>query len=64
MVDQWLFAPKFWEVAGTYELLFYSKRNAASVVGILDHYKMIKKIEFCIIRGSGNIKNLSIISSF
>ena len=28
----WLFALKFREVAGTYELLFCSKRNAASVV--------------------------------
>ena len=28
----WLFAPKFWEVVGTYELLFCSKRNAALVV--------------------------------
>ena len=28
----WLFSPKFWEVTGTYELSFYSKRNTASVV--------------------------------
>ena len=28
----WLFAPKFWEAVGTYELLFCSKRNVASVV--------------------------------
>ena len=26
------FAPKFWEVAGTYKSLFCSKMNAASVV--------------------------------
>ena len=26
------FAPKFWEVVGTYELLFHLKKNAASVV--------------------------------
>ena len=28
----WLFATKFWEVAGTYELLVCSEMNAASVV--------------------------------
>ena len=28
----WFFALKFWEVAGTYKLLFCSKRDAASVV--------------------------------
>ena len=28
----WLFAPKFWEVVGTYKLSFCPKRNAASVV--------------------------------
>ena len=50
MVAWWLFAPKFWEVAGTYESLFCSKMNAASVVvtcevmGTLHHYKMVKKI--------------------
>ena len=49
MVAWWLFAPKFWEVAGTYKLLFCSKMNAASVVvtcevmGTLNHYKMVKK---------------------
>ena len=43
------FCPKFWEVAGTYESLFFSKMNAASVVvtcevvGTLNHYKMAKK---------------------
>ena len=42
-------APKFWEVVQTYESLFYSKMNAASVVltcevvGTLKHYKMVKK---------------------
>ena len=28
----WLFAPKFWEVAGTYKLLFCSKQNTSSVM--------------------------------
>ena len=28
----WLFAPKFWEVVGTYELSFCWRRNAASMV--------------------------------
>ena len=28
----WFFAPKFWEMAGTYELSFCLKRNAASMV--------------------------------
>ena len=45
VVAWWLFAPKFWEVAGTYESLFCSKMNAASVVvtcevvGTLNHNK-------------------------
>ena len=28
----WLFAPKFWQVMGTYELSFCSTRSTASVV--------------------------------
>ena len=50
VVAWWLFDPKFWEVVGTYESLFCSKMNAASVVvtcevvGTLNHYKMVKKI--------------------
>ena len=49
VVAWWLFAPEFWEVVGTYESLFCSKMNAASVVvtcevvGTLNHYKMVKK---------------------
>ena len=42
---------------GTYELLFCSKRDAASVVvicevvGTLNHYKMVKRIfELCALR--------------
>ena len=52
VVAWWLFAPKFWEVAGTYESLFCSKMNAASVVvtcevmGTLNLYKMVKKLNF------------------
>ena len=59
----WLFAPKFWEVVGTYESLFCSKMNAASVVvtcevvGTLNHYKKVKnKFELCALRGGGDIK--------
>ena len=44
--------------------------NAASVVvtcevvGTLNHYKMVKKnFELCALRGGGDIKNFSIISS-
>ena len=50
VVAWWFFVPKFWEEAGTYESLFFSKMNAASavvtceVVGTLNHYKMVKKI--------------------
>ena len=50
VVAWWLFAPKFWEVVGTYESLICSNMNAASVmvtcevVGTLNHYKMVKKI--------------------
>ena len=63
VVAWWLFAPKFWEVVGTYESLFCSKMNAASVVvacevvGTLNHYKMVKKnFELCALRGGGDIK--------
>ena len=70
VVAWWLFAPKFWEVVGTYESLFCSKMNAASVVvtcevvGTLNHYKMVKKkFELCALRGGGDIKNFLIISS-
>ena len=44
---------------GTYELLFCSKRNAASgmvtceVVGTLNHYKIVKK------RGNRGVKTIS-----
>ena len=58
VVAWWLFAPKFWEVVGTYESLFCSKMNAASVVvtcevvGTLNHYKMVEKnFELCALRG-------------
>ena len=50
-------------MAGTYESLFCSKMNAASVVvtcevvGTLNHYKMVKKIlNFVHIRGGGDVK--------
>ena len=63
MVALWLFAPKFWEVVGTYKSLFCSKMNAASVVvtcevvGTLTHYKMVKNnFELCALRGGGDIK--------
>ena len=63
VVAWWLFAPKFWEVVGTYKSLFCSKMNAASVVvtcevvGTLNHYKMVKKnFELCALRGGGDIK--------
>ena len=48
-------------VMGTYKLFFCSKRNAASVVkicevvGALNHYKMVKKIELCTLRGNGDV---------
>ena len=63
MVASWLFAPKCWEVAGTFESLFCPKMNAALVVvtcelvGTLNHYKMVKKkFELCALRGDGDIK--------
>ena len=69
MVALFLFDPKFWEVAGTYELLFCSKRNAASVVvtfgvvvGTLNQYKVVKNLTLHTKRWRGH-KNLSIISS-
>ena len=59
VVALWLFAPKFWEVVGTYDSLFCSKMNAASVVvtcevvGTLKHYKMVKKnFELCALNHS------------
>ena len=67
MVALWLFAPKFWEVVGTYKSLFCSKMNAASVVvtcevvGTLNHYKMVKKnFELCALRGGGDIKTFQL----
>ena len=67
VVAWWLFAPKFWEVVGTYESLFCSKMNAASVVvtcevvGTLNHYKMVKKkFELCTLRGGGDIKTFQL----
>ena len=65
MVALWLFAPKFWEVAGTYESLFYSKMNAAAVVvtcevvGTLNH-KMVKKIEIYTLEGGWDIKTFQL----
>ena len=52
VIAWWLFAPKFCEVVGTYESLVCLKMNAGSVVvtcevvGTLNHYKMIKKLNF------------------
>ena len=50
-------------MAGTYESLFYSKMNAASVVvicevvEILNHYKMVKNFfDLYALRGAGDIK--------
>ena len=67
VVAWWLFAPKFWEVAGTYESLFCSKMNAASVVvtcevmGTLNHYKMVKKkFELSALRGGGDVKTFQL----
>ena len=67
MVAWWLFAPKFCQVAGTYESLFCSKMNAASVVvtcevmGTLNHYKMVKKkFELCALRGGGDVKTFQL----
>ena len=52
---------------GTYESLFSSKMNTASVVvtcevvGTLNHYKMVKKkIELCALRGGGDIKTFQL----
>ena len=51
---------------GTYESLFCSKMNVASVVvtcevvGTLNHYKMVKKCEFCAYRVGGDIKNFQL----
>ena len=66
MVAWWIFAPKFWEVVGTYESLFCSKMNAASevvtceVVGMVNHYKMVKKSELCALRDGGDIKTFQL----
>ena len=50
-------------MVGTYESLFFSKMNAASVVvtcevvGTLNHDKMVKiNFELCALRGAGDIK--------
>ena len=51
---------------GTYELLFCSKMNAASVVvasevvGTLNHYNMVKKFELCALRGDGDVKTFQL----
>ena len=53
-------------VVGAYELLFCSKRNAASVmvtcevVGTLNHYKIVKKAELCALRGDGDVKTFQL----
>ena len=57
----WLFAPKFWEVMVTYELIFCAKRNADSVVLTIwcggDTQTLLdgkKKIELYTLTGGGD----------
>ena len=58
VVAWWLFAPKFWEVAGTYESLICSKMNTASVVVTCEVVGTLKPLqdgkknfELCALRG-------------
>ena len=52
----------FWQVSGTYELSFCSKRNAVSVVltmlggGALKKLPDGKKNELCVLTGGGDTK--------
>ena len=61
------FCPKILGGGGSYQSLFCSKMNAASVVvtcevvGTLNHYKMVKKnFELCALRGGGEIKTFQL----
>ena len=54
-------------MAGTYESLFCSEMNAASVLvtcevmGTLNHYKMVKKnFELCTLRDGGDVKTFQL----
>ena len=58
-----VFAPKFWEVVGTYESLFCSKMNAASVVvtnEVVGTQDGKKKFELCALRGGGDINTFQL----